>query len=85
MDSRGHPNGNYHKDTNNIQDASKAPQAFMSNNKNHNAAPNSLMSTAMNIQQFSDLSSNAVINFIGQILLEEDILYMDIEKIKIFF
>ncbi|KAJ4772794.1 hypothetical protein LUZ62_057051 [Rhynchospora pubera] len=49
------------------------PPAFSNDNYNQNAAPNHLLTDAKNSHEACDLTSNAVINYISQILLEEDI------------
>ncbi|XP_078166631.1 scarecrow-like protein 9 [Carex rostrata] len=58
-------------------DTPNAPQAVIeceqNHNQNQNATPNPLISNGTNSQEVCDLTSNAVINYIGQILLEENI------------
>ncbi|XP_078166666.1 scarecrow-like protein 14 [Carex rostrata] len=58
----------------NALDTPSAPRAvFECDNQNQNATPNPLISDGTNSQEVCDLNSNAIINYIGQILLEENI------------
>ncbi|XP_078166575.1 scarecrow-like protein 34 [Carex rostrata] len=59
----------------NALDTPSAPQAVFEcdQNQNQNARHNPLISNGTNSQEVCDLNSNALINYIGQILLEENI------------
>ncbi|XP_078179556.1 scarecrow-like protein 34 [Carex rostrata] len=83
MASKGLWLGNL-QEGNNALDTPSAPQAIFecyqtisptlsSDNLNQNATPNPFRSNGTNNQEVCDLMSNAVINYIGQIMLEEDI------------
>ncbi|KAJ3687701.1 hypothetical protein LUZ61_016865 [Rhynchospora tenuis] len=72
--------GNFHENGNKIPHALNTPEcfqttlpAFQSDNLNPNARSNPLVSNGKVSQDACDLTSNAMINYIGQILLEEDI------------
>ncbi|XP_078179553.1 scarecrow-like protein 14 [Carex rostrata] len=84
MASKGLWHANSQEEGDNVLDTLRAPQAifecyqtipptFSSDNLNQNSTPNPLVSNGTNSQEVCDLTSNAVINYIGQILLEEDI------------
>ncbi|XP_078150618.1 scarecrow-like protein 14 [Carex rostrata] len=84
MASKGLWYGNFQEDGYNVVDTPNAPQAIFecyptipptipSDNLNQNATPNPLIRNGADSQEVCDLTSNAVINYIGQILLEEDI------------
>ncbi|KAJ3687702.1 hypothetical protein LUZ61_016866 [Rhynchospora tenuis] len=83
MASTALPHGNFHEDGNNVhipctpqpllESYQTITPAFSSDNNNQNAAPNQLLSDAKINHEVCDLTSNAVINYISQILLEEDI------------
>ncbi|KAJ4779262.1 GRAS transcription factor [Rhynchospora pubera] len=84
MASTALPRGNFHEDGNNVshtpctsqpvlESYQTIPPAFSSDNHNQNAAPNPLLTDAKISHEVCDLTSNAVINYISQILLEEDL------------
>ncbi|KAJ3687707.1 hypothetical protein LUZ61_016871 [Rhynchospora tenuis] len=77
-------NLNFHENGNKAPDTPNTPQPlyecfqttlpiFRSDNLNQNATSNYFVSNGKISQQVCNLTSNAVINYIGQILLEEDI------------
>ncbi|XP_078168669.1 scarecrow-like protein 9 [Carex rostrata] len=83
MALKGLWHGNFPEEGNNVLDT---PQTIVecyqtitptfsndNQNQNQNGTPNPLKSNGTNIKEVCDLTSNAVINYIGQILLEEDI------------
>ncbi|XP_078150650.1 scarecrow-like protein 14 [Carex rostrata] len=84
MASKGFWYGNFQEDGHNVVDTPSAPHAifecyptipptFPSDNLSQNVTPNPVISNGAESQEVCDLTSNAVINYIGQILLEEDI------------
>ncbi|KAJ3688210.1 hypothetical protein LUZ61_017374 [Rhynchospora tenuis] len=75
--------GDIYQDGNNVADTLDKPeqllssnltttQAFSTDNQNSNITPNLLISNCKNTQEVFDLTSSATINYISQILLEED-------------